>query len=90
MDLADPPRARAGDRFNFGRPDVQFTEDDRGTHSVVLRVAGRKLGLGQANTQSEARDRAVLDCAVYIERCDPELWAEFRETRREAARREAQ
>ena len=72
-------------RFNFGRPDLDYTvlqAQGRGRHATgtwraTLLVNGRRIGMGEAKNKKEATNRAYLDTAQYLESCDADLWGQW-------------
>lgn len=79
------PRTPTGQRFNFGRPDLQYQtiqpqgrygrqQNGGGSWRATLLVNGRRIGMGEARNKKEAMNRAYLDTAQYLESCDGDLW----------------
>jgi HrpA-like RNA helicase len=75
-----------GQRFNFGRPDLQFSavgssfgrgKSAAGSWCATLLVNGRRIGVGEARNKKDAQNRAYLDTSQYLESCDPDLWNQW-------------
>ncbi|KAK4698816.1 hypothetical protein P7C70_g7454, partial [Phenoliferia sp. Uapishka_3] len=75
-------------RFNFGRPDLQYSNVGSGGYSrsknagswcATLLVNGRRIGMGEARNKKDAQNRAYLDVAQYLESCDAQLWGQWSE-----------
>lgn len=79
-------------RFNFGKPDLVYSNRTQGATAKQRRKRGsseaeqweaslvvgdRKIGVGQGRTKKVASNDAFLDTAVYLEACDPELWRSY-------------
>ena len=79
----------SGNRFNFGRPDLQYSAaaggssygrgKSNGSWCATLLVNGRRIGMGEARNKKDAQNRAYLDVAQYLESCDPDLWGQWTE-----------
>ncbi|KAI5476262.1 hypothetical protein MNV49_007899 [Pseudohyphozyma bogoriensis] len=89
-------------RFNFGKPDLQYhaTQPTQrsygrskassvGSWTATLFVTGRRIGMGEARSKKEAQNRAYLDTASYLEDCDPDLWASWVAKKKESAMNKA-
>lgn len=88
-----------GQRFNFGKPDLQYREvtpqvgGGRGRRIIkgnsiwqaTLLVDGRRIGMGESRAKKDAQNRAYLDVAQYLESCDPDLWKTWLEKKKTMA-----
>lgn len=75
-------------RYNFTKPEIDFTQSSskKGKGKGVaqkweatLKVGGRVIGMGEANTKKAAQVKTYLDVTQYLESCDPDLWKAFTE-----------
>ncbi|OBZ79001.1 ATP-dependent RNA helicase DHX36 [Grifola frondosa] len=66
-------------RFNFGKPEITFTENAKGGTSwqADMTVGGRRIGFGKGNTKKQSESSCYLDVIQYLEKCDPDIWKTY-------------
>lgn len=74
-------------RFNFGKPEVTFTEPRKGAVAweALMTVGDRRIGLGTGSNKKAAQITCYLDVTQYLESCDPDLWKAFVEAAKSGA-----
>ncbi|KAJ3779234.1 hypothetical protein FB446DRAFT_711436 [Lentinula raphanica] len=64
-------------RYHFAPPEMTYTNVGSDWETVMA-VDGRKIGMGIATSKKLSMQRCYLDVVQYLERCDPELWKDFK------------
>ncbi|KIK70991.1 hypothetical protein GYMLUDRAFT_79166 [Collybiopsis luxurians FD-317 M1] len=68
-------------RFRFSPPQIDYNElrgKGVNTWEAVMTVEGRKIGMGIAVSKKACLQRCYLDVLQYLDKCDSELWKDFR------------
>ncbi|KAH7883584.1 hypothetical protein F5I97DRAFT_1813120 [Phlebopus sp. FC_14] len=67
--------------FGFGNPVINFIEQPQregfSCWEAVMRVDGRRIGMGTANNKKNAQIQCYLDVTKYLQGCDPDLWNKY-------------
>ncbi|KAJ3750406.1 hypothetical protein DFH05DRAFT_1467125 [Lentinula detonsa] len=64
-------------RYHFAAPEITYS-DVGATWETVMAVDKRKIGMGMASSKKMSMQRCYLDVVQYLERCDPQLWKDFK------------